>query len=354
MTAQEKRAAAYLAKLPPAVAGNGGHTATFAAACRLVEFGLSFDGALPLLADWNQTHCDPTWTEAELRHKLADAFKRTSPKPCFAPGVPRPAKTSFSPMSTRQTLNQSRSYRILERPFSGKCDSPGEKAAPEKKLALPLNLRSGSAEDFAALAKLRGLSVAGVALASASGLLRFGDYYWQGVKSAAWFVCDASRRNACARRMDGQPWQADGAKSLLVRGALAQWPIGIGEATNFQNVLLCEGAPDLLAAFHFITTQGRADDCAPVAMLSAAYNVHPGALPTFAGKRVRIFQHDDATGARAASRWLAQIAPHAAKVDCICFAGLRKRDGNAVKDLNDFAQAEVSDENEKNLANLLP
>lgn len=46
----ETRARAYLAKLPPAIAGQGGHDATFAAVCRLVEFGLSFEQGAPLLA----------------------------------------------------------------------------------------------------------------------------------------------------------------------------------------------------------------------------------------------------------------------------------------------------------------
>ena len=58
--------------------------ATFAAACRLVEFGLPWDAAWPLLCEWNGTHCQPPWCERDLRHKLADAFRRASPKADFA------------------------------------------------------------------------------------------------------------------------------------------------------------------------------------------------------------------------------------------------------------------------------
>jgi len=85
------RARAYLAKLPPAIAGQRGHAATFAAACRLVEFGLLFGDALTLLLEWNQTHCKPVWTERELRHKLTDAFRVTIPKEQFTgcSGYPR-------------------------------------------------------------------------------------------------------------------------------------------------------------------------------------------------------------------------------------------------------------------------
>lgn len=66
-------ARAYLAKLPPAISGAGGHDATFRAACCLVRFGLTDGDAMILLRQWNGTHCQPPWTERELIHKLKDA-----------------------------------------------------------------------------------------------------------------------------------------------------------------------------------------------------------------------------------------------------------------------------------------
>ena len=66
-------ARAYLAKLPPAISGSGGHAATFRAACCLARFGLADGGAMTLLRQWNGTHCRPPWTEKELMHKLKDA-----------------------------------------------------------------------------------------------------------------------------------------------------------------------------------------------------------------------------------------------------------------------------------------
>lgn len=314
------RARAYLAKLPPAVAGNGGHAATFAAACRLVEFGLGYEAAWPLLCEWNASHCDPTWSEGDLRHKLADAFKRTSPKPSLTAATQTSAATNATA------------------------------GAPNELPRIAPHCSPGTAEEITTLAKLRGLLRAGLALATERGLLRFGRYHG----AHAWFCLDASHRNGCARRMDGAPWPSSGAKSLLFRGAHAQWPLGIGEAQPFPNVLLCEGAPDLLAAFHFMALLGRADGCAPVAMLSASYPLPPAALPLFAGKRVRIFAHDDAAGYAAAARWLEALAPHARAVDAFAFAGVRTRDGGTANDLNSFAHAEPSDENEQLLTNLLP
>ncbi len=76
------RARAYVAKMPHAVAGAGGHNATFAVACRLVHgFGLSDVDAWALLCEFN-ARCAPPWSDRELRHKLRQAKERacnTSP-----------------------------------------------------------------------------------------------------------------------------------------------------------------------------------------------------------------------------------------------------------------------------------
>jgi len=56
---QLETARAYLAKLPPAISGAGGHDATFRAACWLVRRGLAEGDATTLLRQWNGTHCQP-------------------------------------------------------------------------------------------------------------------------------------------------------------------------------------------------------------------------------------------------------------------------------------------------------
>jgi hypothetical protein len=65
----------YLAKLPDAISGSGGHAAMFAAACRCWEFGLD-DGDAWTAAKSFSDRCKPQWTEKELLHKLADARKQ--------------------------------------------------------------------------------------------------------------------------------------------------------------------------------------------------------------------------------------------------------------------------------------
>ena len=73
------RVRAYLAKVPPAVSGEGGHNRTFAAACILVQgFALDADSTLEFLAlDYNP-RCRPPWSTAELRHKVEGAALATN------------------------------------------------------------------------------------------------------------------------------------------------------------------------------------------------------------------------------------------------------------------------------------
>jgi hypothetical protein len=69
------RAIKYLKKIDPAIEGQRGSCPTFRAACVMVRFGLSLDVALQLLMDHYNPKCVPKWTEAEMRHKVEDAFQ---------------------------------------------------------------------------------------------------------------------------------------------------------------------------------------------------------------------------------------------------------------------------------------
>lgn len=72
-----ERARKYIAKMPPAVSGQNGHTATFKVACVLVlGFGLSESESLALMHEFNQT-CNPPWSDKELNHKIRQAAKQS-------------------------------------------------------------------------------------------------------------------------------------------------------------------------------------------------------------------------------------------------------------------------------------
>jgi hypothetical protein len=77
----DKRIRAYIATMPAAVSGQGGHDATFEVACVLIQgWALSVDEARPYLQAFNAT-CKPPWSDEELEHKLSDAVKAPLSRP---------------------------------------------------------------------------------------------------------------------------------------------------------------------------------------------------------------------------------------------------------------------------------
>jgi KaiC/GvpD/RAD55 family RecA-like ATPase len=71
-----ERARKYIARMPPAISGQGGHHECFKVACVLVlGFELDESTATHLLREYNQT-CQPPWSERELAHKIRSAAKQ--------------------------------------------------------------------------------------------------------------------------------------------------------------------------------------------------------------------------------------------------------------------------------------
>ena len=69
------QARAYVAKVPPAIGGQGGDEHTFTLVCRLVRgFDLTDAEAMDVLAGWNQS-CEPQWFDRELEEKIQNARK---------------------------------------------------------------------------------------------------------------------------------------------------------------------------------------------------------------------------------------------------------------------------------------
>lgn len=74
-----ERARRYVARMPAAVAGQGGHRALWLVALAVVRgFALELEDALDVLRDYS-TRCVPPWSERELLHKVADATRADAP-----------------------------------------------------------------------------------------------------------------------------------------------------------------------------------------------------------------------------------------------------------------------------------
>jgi len=207
-------------------------------------------------------------------------------------------------------------------------------------------LRLLPVDEMAAIARMRGWPLfVGLELLSRRGLLWFGMVWDAGKEWPAWIITDSARRNAQARRMDGQPWQGiGGKKAKSLPGSEASWPIGASEIGARPFVMLCEGQPDFCAALLVAWFEGQAipsfsaDQVAPVCMTGAGQSIHPDAQPSFWGKHVRIPIHKDEAGQKAAKRWADQLyRAGAISVDGFNFAGSTRPDGQPVDDLADFA-----------------
>ena len=76
-----------VAAATPAVAGKGGHPATFKVACNLAtQCGLPYVSTLELMQEFN-LKCTPPWSLPELEHKCADAVKASADPPPNAVGA---------------------------------------------------------------------------------------------------------------------------------------------------------------------------------------------------------------------------------------------------------------------------
>lgn len=73
-SAQVRNVVAYLRRIH-ATAGDAGHNATFRAACKLRDSGLSAEDAFALLSQWNETNAHPPWSAVELKHKINSAYQ---------------------------------------------------------------------------------------------------------------------------------------------------------------------------------------------------------------------------------------------------------------------------------------
>jgi len=189
---------------------------------------------------------------------------------------------------------------------------------PRRPRVLPKlpDLHQGTARALEHLAERRRLSVEALRLASRRGLLWFCRLKDGAEAVDALVITDRTRRNAQARRLDGErwhhAWDADAKQWALVEperrrkvrgftGNQASWPVGIEEAERFGSVAILEGI-DLLAAFHFLIAEAQENAVAPVAILGAGNRIPDGVLKLFTGKRVRIFPHSDANHSGAKTR----------------------------------------------------
>jgi len=212
---------------------------------------------------------------------------------------------------------------------------PAETLPTTGRPALPADLAAPTSDELDALARLRHLpDTRGLVAAVAAGHLFAATFKG----SRAWILTDSTRRNAQARRLDGEAWSnLDGAKAWTLKDSAASWPIGAADIGDRPRVLLAEGGPDFLCLWHLVAAAG-ATDCAPVAMLGAGQTIHPDAARFFRGKDVTVYPHADTAGQHGRDVWARQL--YGAGTKTVRAFDLAARLNGRGKDLNDLlAQA---------------
>ncbi len=216
-----------------------------------------------------------------------------------------------------------------------------------------------TAAELEQLAGLRGLQVAGLKAAVGTGVLWATDWPWRWdgtarrhVRAAdavrSWVVTDDSRWTAQYRRLDGGLYEIGGdggearrSKSWSTRNVA--WPVGCGNLGSVGRVVLVEGSPDVLAAFHFLRGWGLLGSVGVCGVLGASNRLAEEAMGCFKDREVRIFAHADVardgrrSGWEGGLRWQSQLAEAGASVSVANLEGLVRRSGERVKDVNDLA-----------------
>jgi hypothetical protein len=164
--------------------------------------------------------------------------------------------------------------------------------------------------ELEAIATLRRLPLDGPHWASMDGALRMANVEGQ----RCWIIRSTCGKNAQARRLDGLPL-GDNLKAKTLAGSIATLPVGNYHDRRWPAVAVAEGGPDVVAAYAAICKLGLLDTVAVAGMLGAAMRPPFGALATMAGRRVRIFQHNDEAGQKAADAWARLIHNAGGDVD---------------------------------------
>lgn len=274
---------------------------------------------------------------------------------------------------------------------------PHQSSKPKEKPALPV-MRTLSGAEIESLAALRGLSVISCRLLAERRRIGFCVWpQWERQRDVAsswqtadqcfpcWVITDSSRNVAQFRRLDGGKFTLHDREIKAWTKGSPTWPVGAEDLrqsgkwkVESRKILLVEGGPDFLAAYHFLLADWRLKNGRPlrvpeiavVAMLGASCAIAEDALALFEGKRVRIVIHNDepkqcglvddkpfyrVPSFEAAARWTEQLTAAGAVVETFSLAGIplltegnkenkgSEQSGNSetslsfVKDLNDLA-----------------
>jgi hypothetical protein len=158
MTINE-RITAYLERVPPCIAGQGGDTQLFKTACILYnDWGLPESETLEWLKIYNQK-CEPPWSHDRLEHKVAQAVKTPHLKlrghlrgpsecaPALLPSRPKRSETPIVSTKVPYTATTSKSHIMrsaipAHTPLTPTINSSSRSRGSQDLTSLPSSVRS--------------------------------------------------------------------------------------------------------------------------------------------------------------------------------------------------------------------
>jgi hypothetical protein len=289
-----ERAKTYLAHIPPAISGSGGHGPTFSAAVALVKgFSLSEDEALPLLEEWNAT-CDPPWREADLRHKLRSA-----------------ATTSEKPEGYLLANDRD----APRRPYTPPTPTPSRDREAEERAAKRQNwptFEAPTPEEIKRIATLRKLPThEGVKLLARNNHIK--------VAACGGHHCYVITEGkfAQARRLDGGLFTMPDGRELKARNLSGSEGAFIGRhLIGAGPVLMVEGVVGLVEAATAVVLAGQTHwGILAATSAGSRFSRDPKFLERLRGRRVRMVVDADDAGQAGAASWLGSLESVGAIVD---------------------------------------
>ena len=200
---------------------------------------------------------------------------------------------------------------LPSQPFTDCCVTPG--SLP---ISWPSELATGSSEMWDAFAKLRGYSYPAVWTMAQAGILRFCVIN----KHKCIAITDSERRSAEIRRVDGGLF-GGGSKAYPLKGVDKSWLVGAALLDDDADVLITEGATDLLAAYDLYCRYRRAGgqkQWCPMALLgSKCKRLDPGILEQIKGRQVRLIPDGDDDGDIMRDTWAAMLTKVGCTVDVV-------------------------------------
>ena len=144
------------------------------------------------------------------------------------------------------------------------------------------------------------------------------------------------------RRLDGQMIEFKNGTTAKCRTfGSPSCPIGLKNLKD--NIILCEGGTDFLAAYQLMWAENLEKYFSPVCILGANNRINEQCLPYFKDKNILVFPDYDKPGINGCHNWEMQLKPICKAFYVYDFKDLKTDQGTLVKDVRDFVQINGDD-----------